>query len=66
MERIADAMNAAFPDAEVITELVEPDILAPVNAKDRHVVVTAYCDARGRNCHFHRSGLCGGSLASHN
>lgn len=41
VDRIAAAMNTAFPDAEVITELAEPDILEPVHAKDRHVVVTA-------------------------
>jgi hypothetical protein len=34
-------MDAAFPDAEVVTELAEPAILEPVHAKDRHVVVTA-------------------------
>lgn len=41
VDRIAAAMNAAFPDAEVVSELAEPAILEPVNAKDRHVVVTA-------------------------
>jgi hypothetical protein len=41
VDRIAAAMNTAFPDAEVVTELAESDILEPVNAKDRHVVVTA-------------------------
>ena len=41
VDRIAAAMDAAFPDAEVVTELAEPAILEPVNAKDRHVVVTA-------------------------
>jgi hypothetical protein len=39
--RIVAAMDAAFPDASVGTELPIPDILEPVNAKDRHVVVTA-------------------------
>ena len=34
-------MAAAFPDAEVDTELGEPEILEPVDSKDRHVVVTA-------------------------
>src|SRR5437016_6779575 len=41
VERIVAAMNAAFPDAESDTELVEPEILEPVSSKDRHVVVTA-------------------------
>ncbi len=41
VERIVAAMDAAFPDAEVETELTEPEILEPVNPKDRHVVVTA-------------------------
>jgi hypothetical protein len=41
VDRIAAAMDAAFPDAEVDTESVEPDILESVSAKDRHVVVTA-------------------------
>ena len=38
VDRIVAAMNAAFPDADVDTELVESPILAPVAAKDRHVV----------------------------
>jgi hypothetical protein len=41
-------MNTAFPDAEVVTELTEPDILEPVHAKDRHVVVTAMALENGR------------------
>jgi hypothetical protein len=41
VNRIAAAMNTAFPDAEVVTDLSEPDILDPVHTKDRHVVVTA-------------------------
>ncbi len=41
VDRIAAAMDAAFPDAEVVTELPEPAILEPVHEKDRHVVVTA-------------------------
>jgi hypothetical protein len=41
VERIVAAMDAAFPDAESDTELVEPEILEPVSSKDRHVVVTA-------------------------
>jgi len=41
VERIVAAMSGAFPDAEVETELAEPDILEPVNPKDRHVVATA-------------------------
>jgi hypothetical protein len=41
VDRIAAAMDAAFPDAELVTELAEPAILELVNAKDRHVVVTA-------------------------
>jgi hypothetical protein len=41
VQRIVAAMDAAFPDAESDTELVEPEILEPVNSKDRHVVVTA-------------------------
>lgn len=41
VDRIAAAMDAAFPDAEVVTELAEPAILEPVHEKDRHVVVTA-------------------------
>ncbi len=41
VERIVTAMNSAFPDAEIDTELAEPEILEPVNPKDRHVAVTA-------------------------
>lgn len=39
--RIVTAMDAAFPDAEVDTQLPESDVLQPVSAKDRHVVLTA-------------------------
>jgi len=41
VQRIVAAMAAAFPDAEVETELAESEILGPVSPKDRHVVVTA-------------------------
>lgn len=39
--RIAAAVETAFPDALVATELPESTVLDPVDAKDRHVVVTA-------------------------
>jgi len=39
--RIANAVESAFPDALVATELPESPLLDPVDAKDRHVVVTA-------------------------
>jgi len=39
--RIAAAVENAFPDAMVATELPESSVLDPVEAKDRHVVVTA-------------------------
>ncbi len=39
--RIAAAVESAFPDALVEIELPESSILDPVDAKDRHVVVTA-------------------------
>jgi len=50
VDEIAAVMNAAFPDAEVLTELVEPDILEAVNATDCHVVVTwlRSCDIADR------------------
>lgn len=41
VEKIAAAIAAAFPDAEVRTELPELSILDPVDPKDRHVVMTA-------------------------
>jgi hypothetical protein len=41
VDRIVAAMIAAFPDADVDTELVEPPILEPVDVKYRHVVATA-------------------------
>jgi predicted nucleic acid-binding protein len=41
VERIAAAVEAAFPDALVTAELPESPTLDPVDAKDRHVVVTA-------------------------
>ena len=39
--RIVAAVEAAFPDALVATELSESSVLDPVDPKDRHVVVTA-------------------------
>jgi predicted nucleic acid-binding protein len=39
--RIAAAVESAFPDALVTATLPESQILDPVDAKDRHVVVTA-------------------------
>jgi hypothetical protein len=39
--RIATAVETAFPDALVVTELPESSVLDPVDTKDRHVVVTA-------------------------
>jgi predicted nucleic acid-binding protein len=39
--RIVAAVETAFPDALVATELPESSVLDPVDAKDRHVVVTA-------------------------
>ena len=39
--RIVAAVETAFPDALVATELSESSVLDPVDAKDRHVVVTA-------------------------
>jgi predicted nucleic acid-binding protein len=39
--RIAAAVESAFPDALVTAVLPESQILDPVDAKDRHVVVTA-------------------------
>src|SRR5882724_9293143 len=41
VDRIASAVTSAFPDALVPAELPEPPILDPVDAKDRHVVLTA-------------------------
>jgi hypothetical protein len=41
VERIAAAMDAAFPDAAIDLEFQEPAILEPVQLKDRHVVAAA-------------------------
>jgi|GEM_PF-205210 len=41
VERIAAAMDAAFPDAAVNLEFPEAAILDPVQLKDRHVVAAA-------------------------
>ena len=41
VERIAAAVEAAFPGALVKADLPESPILDPVDVKDRHVVVTA-------------------------
>ena len=39
--RIVAAVETAFPDALVAAELSESSVLDPVDAKDRHVVMTA-------------------------
>jgi predicted nucleic acid-binding protein len=39
--RIATAVDRAFPDACLAVELAECENVAPVDAKDRHVVMTA-------------------------
>ena len=39
--RIASAVDRAFPDACFSAQIVEADTLAAVDAKDRHVVMTA-------------------------
>src|SRR5690242_12486485 len=41
VERIANAVAAAFPDAELDAELPSARSLDPVDPKDRHVVMTA-------------------------
>jgi hypothetical protein len=41
VEKIGAAVQAAFPDAEIVAELAEMPILDPVHAKDRHVVMAA-------------------------
>lgn len=41
IQRIADCMALAFPDAEIITPIAEIGLLEPVDPKDRHVVMTA-------------------------
>ena len=40
IQRIADSMALAFPDAEIITPVAEIGLLEPVDPKDRHVVMT--------------------------
>jgi predicted nucleic acid-binding protein len=41
VQRIATAMDAAFPDAAIEFECAEAAILEPVHVKDRHVVAAA-------------------------
>jgi predicted nucleic acid-binding protein len=41
VQRIAAAMDAAFPDAAIEFECAQAAILEPVHVKDRHVVATA-------------------------
>lgn len=41
VKRIADAVAAAFPDAELDADLPSASMLEPVDPKDRHVVMTA-------------------------
>jgi predicted nucleic acid-binding protein len=40
-KRIADAIAAAFPDAEIDADLPSALVLDPVDPKDRHVVMSA-------------------------
>jgi hypothetical protein len=58
-------MNTAFPDAEVVTELAEPAILEPVNAKDRHVVVTAIATQADAIVTFNRTDFAATHLKEH-
>ncbi|MDQ5908250.1 MAG: hypothetical protein QG599_341 [Pseudomonadota bacterium] len=41
IQRVADSMTRAFPDAEIITPISNIELLEPVDPKDRHVVMTA-------------------------
>lgn len=41
VKRIASAVAAAFPDAEIDADLLSTQSLDPVDPKDRHVVMTA-------------------------
>jgi hypothetical protein len=41
VQRIAAAMDTAFPDAAIEFECAEATILKPVHVKDRHVVAAA-------------------------
>lgn len=41
VDKIASAIKAAFPDAEIAAELAEMPVVGPVDPKDRHVVMTA-------------------------
>lgn len=65
VDRIAAAMNVAFPDAEVVTELVEPAILEPVDPKDRHVVVTAIATQADAIVTFNTTDFAGTHLKEH-
>jgi len=65
VERIVAAMNAAFPDAESDTELVEPEILEPVSSKDRHVVVTAIATHADASITFNVADFAAGHLKEH-
>jgi len=51
VERTAAAMDAAFPDAAVDVEFLEPAILEPVQVKDRHVAATGDGGAGGCDRH---------------
>jgi hypothetical protein len=65
VERIVAAMNAASPDAESDTELVEREILEPVSSKDRHVVVTAIATHADAIITFNVADFAAGHLKEH-
>jgi len=65
IERIVAAMAAAFPDAEVDTELAEPEIIEPVNSKDRHVVVTAIATRADAIVTFNMADFAAAHLKAH-
>lgn len=65
VQRIVAAMAAAFPDAEVSSELAEPETLGPVNPKDRHVVVTAIAAQADAIITFNLGDFAGTHLREH-
>jgi hypothetical protein len=60
VQRIATAMDAAFPDAAIDFECAEAAILEPVHVKDRHVVAAAMAVQADAIVTFNLADFCSG------
>ena len=65
VQRIAAAMDAAFPDAAIEFECAEAAILEPVHVKDRHVVAAAMAVQADAIVTFNITDFAGAHLKEH-